>query len=72
VNRHEDHKETISKSKLQYWYKPNNEIHTGIKIFNSLRHEKNEFIPKDTKRRSMNWYTCGPTVYEMSQMGYAR
>jgi cysteinyl-tRNA synthetase len=61
-----------TKSKMPDWYKPTNGVHTGIKILNSLTHEKNEFIPIDPQGRRVNWYTCGPTVYDMSHMGHAR
>lgn len=60
-----------SSSKMPTWYKPNG-TPTGIKIFNSLTHEKDEFIPIDPQGRHITWYTCGPTVYDYSHMGHAR
>jgi len=43
---------------------------TGLKIYNSLTNSKEEFIP--SKGRVVNWYMCGPTVYDSSHMGHAR
>eukprot|EP01029_Cantina_marsupialis_P023304 TRINITY_DN578546_c0_g3_i1.p1 TRINITY_DN578546_c0_g3~~TRINITY_DN578546_c0_g3_i1.p1 ORF type:complete len:650 (+),score=232.50 TRINITY_DN578546_c0_g3_i1:29-1978(+) len=41
-----------------------------LKIYNSLKREKDVFVPIDGKR--VLWYTCGPTVYDASHMGHAR
>jgi len=31
---------------------------------------QDEFVP--TKGRQVDWYNCGPTVYDSSHMGHAR
>jgi len=43
---------------------------TGLKILNSLSGKKDEFIPLN--KNIVNWYICGPTVYDDSHMGHAR
>ncbi|KAJ9090716.1 hypothetical protein QFC20_007843 [Naganishia adeliensis] len=41
-----------------------------LKVWNSLTRTKNEFIPMHGKR--VDWYNCGPTVYDAAHMGHAR
>lgn len=41
-----------------------------LKIYNSLTRSKEEFIP--ARKDYINWYSCGPTVYDHSHMGHAR
>lgn len=41
-----------------------------LQINNSLSGKKEEFIPRNTNR--INWYTCGPTVYDSAHLGHAR
>ncbi|KAF7261836.1 hypothetical protein EG68_00881 [Paragonimus skrjabini miyazakii] len=41
-----------------------------LRIFNSLSQQKENFIPESG--RKIRWYTCGPTVYDVSHMGHAR
>lgn len=41
-----------------------------LKLFNSLTRQKEEFVCADANR--INWYSCGPTVYDASHMGHAR
>lgn len=41
-----------------------------LRLFNSLTRQKEEFIP--LKGNNVNWYSCGPTVYDASHMGHAR
>ncbi|XP_052738047.1 cysteine--tRNA ligase, cytoplasmic [Bicyclus anynana] len=41
-----------------------------LKLFNSLTRQKEEFICSNGN--SINWYSCGPTVYDASHMGHAR
>ena len=43
---------------------------TGLHVHNSVTKKIEEFIP--IKGRIVNWYTCGPTVYDVSHMGHAR
>lgn len=41
-----------------------------MKLYNSLSHEKEEFIPNTPGKVSM--YTCGPTVYHFAHIGNLR
>ena len=41
-----------------------------MKIYNSLSHKKEDFIPRDGNKVSM--YTCGPTVYHYAHIGNLR
>ncbi|KAJ3125327.1 hypothetical protein HK100_010866 [Physocladia obscura] len=41
-----------------------------LKVNNTMTHSKTEFIPASGKQ--VNWYTCGPTVYDKSHLGHAR
>lgn len=46
-------------------------VRTGLKLHHSLWPvEPVEFIPE--KGRTVNWYTCGPTVYSDTHLGHAR
>eukprot|EP01080_Neovahlkampfia_damariscottae_P000663 gene663-8164_t len=51
------------------WKKPEG-FNTGIKVLNSLSNSKEDLIIEDG--RNIKWYTCGPTVYDLSHMGHAR
>uniref|UniRef100_A0A0N5AZC4 cysteine--tRNA ligase n=1 Tax=Syphacia muris TaxID=451379 RepID=A0A0N5AZC4_9BILA len=39
-------------------------------IYNSFTRKKEKFVPKVGKQ--VNWYICGPTVYDSAHMGHAR
>jgi hypothetical protein len=39
-----------------------------LKIYNSLTRKKEDFIPADRTGKTINWYTCGPTVYDHSHV----
>ena len=41
-----------------------------MKLYNSLSHEKEEFVPNEPGKVSM--YTCGPTVYHFAHIGNLR
>jgi len=41
-----------------------------IRLYDTMRREKREFIPQDPKRITM--YVCGPTVYGRAHIGNAR
>jgi len=41
-----------------------------LRATNSLTGEKESFVPIEGKK--VRWYTCGPTVYDVSHMGHAR
>ncbi|MFQ5479944.1 MAG: cysteine--tRNA ligase [Thermodesulfobacteriota bacterium] len=42
----------------------------GLKVFNSLSRQKEEFVPAEEGRVRM--YVCGPTVYAPAHIGHAR
>lgn len=52
------------------WTKPEAKETPKLKLFNSLTRQKEEFIPLDGN--NIQWYSCGPTVYDASHMGHAR
>ncbi|KAL8435015.1 hypothetical protein ACSSS7_002773 [Eimeria intestinalis] len=54
------------------WQAPAKEgkLLTGLKVNNSMTGGKTEFIPQEGNR--INWYGCGPTVYDAAHMGHAR
>ncbi|KAG5898502.1 hypothetical protein JTB14_015506 [Gonioctena quinquepunctata] len=60
----------MSKRLQPTWCAPENKERSVLKLFNSLTRRKEEFIPVSGKR--VNWYSCGPTVYDASHMGHAR
>ncbi|KAL1227528.1 cytoplasmic,Cysteine--tRNA ligase [Trichinella spiralis] len=41
-----------------------------LKLYNSLTRKKEIFIPRHGNQ--VNWYICGPTVYDAAHMGHAR
>ncbi|KAH8738684.1 cysteinyl-tRNA synthetase [Cryptosporidium ryanae] len=43
---------------------------TGLVLNNSMTGGKVEFVPVNSKR--VNWYACGPTVYDSAHLGHAR
>ena len=45
----------------------------GLMLYNSLLDEKVPFVPADgPASKQITWYTCGPTVYDISHVGHAR
>jgi cysteinyl-tRNA synthetase len=52
------------------WLQPTDGVDVGLKAINSLTGEKEVFRPMEG--RKIRWYTCGPTVYDVSHMGHAR
>lgn len=60
----------MSKRVQPPWYVPKNEGQPVLKLYNSLTRQKEDFVPIFGKR--VNWYSCGPTVYDASHMGHAR
>lgn len=52
------------------WSASSNESQPVLKLYNSLTRKKEVFVPVSGKR--VNWYSCGPTVYDASHMGHAR
>ena len=60
----------------QRWYNPKDTLkepiyRTGLMVNNSLCNEKVEFVTKNGDR-TINWYMCGPTVYDSAHLGHAR
>ncbi|KAG1654827.1 hypothetical protein FOA52_009108 [Chlamydomonas sp. UWO 241] len=46
---------------------------TSLVLYNSLLDEKVPFVPADGPgSKQITWYTCGPTVYDVSHVGHAR
>lgn len=66
-----------SKPSPQRWYNPLDSVsyekafRTGLIVNNSLCNKKVEFISKNGDR-TINWYMCGPTVYDSAHLGHAR
>ncbi|KOB79473.1 Cysteinyl-tRNA synthetase [Operophtera brumata] len=61
----------MSKRSQPRWSPPvRQEKRPVLKLFNSLTRQKEEFVPANGNR--VNWYSCGPTVYDASHMGHAR
>ena len=65
-----------SEEKPQRWYNPKDTLkepiyRTGLMVNNSLCNEKVEFFTKNGDR-TINWYMCGPTVYDSAHLGHAR
>lgn len=60
----------MSKRTQPNWSSPVKTVKPVLKLFNSLTRQKEEFIPAHGNR--VNWYSCGPTVYDASHMGHAR
>ncbi|WVF72463.1 cysteine-tRNA ligase [Kwoniella sp. CBS 6097] len=60
-----------SSSAQPEWVEPNPTVQEPVlKVYNSLTRSKDVFVP--TKGRQVDWYNCGPTVYDSSHMGHAR
>merc|ERR1712091_427648 len=46
-------------------------LDAGLRVANSL--VPGELVPLRAERgRTLRWYTCGPTVYDVAHMGHAR
>ncbi|CDJ66349.1 hypothetical protein ENH_00019050 [Eimeria necatrix] len=54
------------------WKAPSREgkLITGLMLNNSMTGCKTEFIPE--RGGEVNWYACGPTVYDAAHLGHAR
>src|SRR5688572_3563922 len=42
----------------------------GLRLYNTLRGEKEDFVPFDAE--AVRMYVCGPTVYDYAHIGNAR
>lgn len=61
----------MSKRTQPNWSPPVESENTPVlKLYNSLSRQKEVFRP--AKGNRVNWYSCGPTVYDASHMGHAR
>ncbi|XP_068627700.1 cysteine--tRNA ligase, cytoplasmic [Battus philenor] len=60
----------MSKRSLPNWSPPTISKKSVLKLYNSLTRQKEEFICANGNK--INWYSCGPTVYDSSHMGHAR
>ncbi|KAM3968100.1 LOW QUALITY PROTEIN: cysteine--tRNA ligase, cytoplasmic [Aphomia sociella] len=61
----------MSKRTQPTWSPPvKTEKQPVLKLYNSLTRQKEEFVCNNGNR--VNWYSCGPTVYDASHMGHAR
>lgn len=60
-----------TKSRQPPWHKPQPAVEEPVlKVYNSLTRSKDVFVPMNGKR--VDWYNCGPTVYDAAHMGHAR
>lgn len=60
----------MSKRVQPQWTPHPNSQTPVLKLYNSLTRQKEIFVPQSGRR--VNWYSCGPTVYDSSHMGHAR
>lgn len=52
------------------WQPPKGSSKRPLFVYNSLTNSKVEFVPETDSK--VGWYSCGPTVYDVSHMGHAR
>eukprot|EP00183_Erythrolobus_madagascarensis_P001962 CAMPEP_0185848230 /NCGR_PEP_ID=MMETSP1354-20130828/3193_1 /TAXON_ID=708628 /ORGANISM="Erythrolobus madagascarensis, Strain CCMP3276" /LENGTH=666 /DNA_ID=CAMNT_0028548607 /DNA_START=225 /DNA_END=2225 /DNA_ORIENTATION=+ len=50
----------------------NGEEGEHVVVFNSLSRSKERLVGRGPNQRSLTWYMCGPTVYDVSHVGHAR
>jgi cysteinyl-tRNA synthetase len=66
---------TMSARQQPPWRQPPSNPDVNIpplNVWNSLTKSKTPFIPIDPTGKKVNWYACGPTVYDDSHLGHAR
>jgi cysteinyl-tRNA synthetase len=44
----------------------------GLRLFNTLKREVEEFVVRDPQKRQVGMYCCGPTVYDFAHVGNYR
>lgn len=60
-----------SKTQQDTWQAPTSQSNAPkLKVINSLTRTKTELVP--SKPNHLSWYSCGPTVYDLSHLGHAR
>uniref|UniRef100_A0A914WDT4 Cysteine--tRNA ligase, cytoplasmic n=1 Tax=Plectus sambesii TaxID=2011161 RepID=A0A914WDT4_9BILA len=60
-----------AKRGLPPWKQPKNlREEPQLRIYNSFTRKKEIFVPRDGNK--VQWYICGPTVYDSAHMGHAR
>lgn len=59
-----------SNSPASSWTRPHGK-ETGVRIWNSLTSSEVPLI-STSATNTLSWYTCGPTVYDVSHLGHAR
>ncbi|MES1912247.1 MAG: hypothetical protein MHM6MM_004554 [Cercozoa sp. M6MM] len=52
------------------WHRPQVQAVEPLRLLNSLTGQKEDFVPSNPDE--VTWYTCGPTVYDVSHLGHAR
>ncbi|CBH11592.1 cysteinyl-tRNA synthetase, putative [Trypanosoma brucei gambiense DAL972] len=62
--------EPVKRSRHPPWYPPLNVDGNDVCVLNSMTECLEKFAPREG--RLVRWYTCGPTVYDVSHMGHAR
>ena len=61
----------VAKNGHPAWHSPlASDSPTQLRVSNSLTGADELFVPGDNRR--VLWYTCGPTVYDVSHVGHAR
>lgn len=63
-------KTAITRGNHPPWIAPNGGYDAKLNVMNGLTGQKEPFRPLEGKK--VIWYTCGPTVYDVSHMGHAR
>ncbi len=61
---------TMAKRSQPLWSPPEGTKVPPLMLLNSLTKKKEVFVPRTGRR--VDWYSCGPTVYDASHMGHAR
>lgn len=62
--------EAVTRGTHPPWLVPNQGHDVGLQVVNGLTGAKEAFRPLNGK--TVSWYTCGPTVYDVSHLGHAR
>lgn len=60
----------MAKRQQPTWKPPQPTDSPVLKLYNSLTRQKEVFRPVNGNK--IQWYSCGPTVYDAAHMGHAR